>query len=281
MNYVSLQDAAAEIARVVGARLRDVLNSPDAFEINFKGARDLVTEFDVWAEDQIQEFLAKRFPSHKIIGEETAGKLQQSEGENLASIAADSLSWCIDPIDGTTNFVHSIPHVGISIGFLENGDPKAGVVYDPCRDELFAAASGSGATLNSRKIESSENDKLINAVIATGFPYDKSAAWDRCGDVFKAFLKEVRGVRRFGAATLDGCWVACGRFDGFYEFGLSPWDVSASSIIAMEAGSRVTNFDEPAKEDFSVFAGSFLFSSAALYPAMFKVIQQAQWGSTD
>ncbi|MCB0343540.1 MAG: inositol monophosphatase [Bdellovibrionales bacterium] len=278
MEYKSLQDAAAEIARVVGARLREVLNSPDTFEVNFKGARDLVTEFDVWAEDQIREFLLKRFPEHQIIGEETSAELQGTVGATLETIAADSLSWCIDPIDGTTNFVSSIPHVGISIGFLEKGVAKAGVVYDPCRDELFSASFGGGASVNSHRIKPANNPEMINAVIATGFPYDKAKAWERCGDVFQAVLKEVRGVRRFGAATLDGCWTACGRFDGFYEFGLSPWDVSAAAIIAQEAGCKVINFDKASSETFSLFGNSFLFCSSALYPALFKVIQTAQWG---
>ena len=169
MEYKSLQDAAAEIARVVGARLREVLNSPDTFEVNFKGARDLVTEFDVWAEDQIREFLLKRFPEHQIIGEETSAELQGTVGATLETIAADSLSWCIDPIDGTTNFVSSIPHVGISIGFLEKGVAKAGVVYDPCRDELFSASFGGGASVNSHRIKPANNPEMINAVIATGF----------------------------------------------------------------------------------------------------------------
>lgn len=270
-DYSAYITLAEFVARDVGNRLRSVIADPQSIEINTKGdSTDLVTEFDVWAEKEITSRILKAFPAHNTLGEESVGL--NKDRKMLKKRGSDGIVWCIDPIDGTTNFANGIPQIGISIAVLDNGLPRVGVVYDPCRDEMFSASEAAGATLNGKTISTSSKTDLGNAVIATGFPYDKKDAWVDIRDVFEAFLSRSRGVRRFGAATLDACWVACGRFDGFFEYGLAPWDVAAAAVIVKEAGGRIGNFDTATDGDFSVFAGTFLFANANIYDSMRSTI---------
>jgi myo-inositol-1(or 4)-monophosphatase len=200
-----------------------------AKEVNLKGKKDLVTEYDV----KIEEFLKESFKkfNFSIIAEEST----KEEFKN---------SIIIDPIDGTTNFFHQIPHCAISVGVYENKLPKFGIVYNPILDELFYAEDGKGAYKNGQKIKVSSFNDFQRALIATGFPYSGADNMDDLNWVISKLSKilpKCQDIRRFGSAALDLCYVAEGKFDGFYEINLKPWDVSAGIIILKEAGGIVTN----------------------------------------
>lgn len=193
-----------------------------------KGAVDLVTEVDLACEEAIREILVKHAPDHAIVGEEGG---VTGAGDNV---------WYIDPLDGTTNFARGIPVFCVSIGYTEGGGLKSGVVYDPLRDELFCAAEGGGATLNSRPIAVTEREDLDSALLATGFAYDYRTSPRPLFEAFAEMYKSTIGLRRLGAAALDLCYVAAGRFDGYWELGLKPWDTAAGSLIVREAGGMAT-----------------------------------------
>ena len=199
-------------------------------KVEFKGSVDLVTEYD----RKIEEFLSARLSSLglPIVGEESfSGEYPKS-------------GIFIDPIDGTTNFVHHLAFTCISVGVWEDGEPKEAVVYNPILDELFYAKKKEGAYLNGEPIKVSETKKLIEALIATGFPYTKTergADFRFVMESMERLLPKTRDIRRFGSAALDLCYVACGRFAGFYEVNLKPWDVAAGILIVQEAGGKVSN----------------------------------------
>lgn len=198
--------------------------------VGYKGVIDLVTEIDHQSEDFLLGEVRKDFPGHHIFSEES-GIIQGS----------DEHIWYIDPLDGTVNYAHHIPIFCVSIGYALQGTLTLGAVYDPMRDELFLAERGKGATLNGRPLQVSGATELQRSLLVTGFPYD---AWDTPQDNFGNFVKFGKlsqGVRRLGSAALDLCYVAAGRFDGFWEIALNPWDVAAGGLIAEEAGARVTN----------------------------------------
>lgn len=227
MNNLEILPFASELAREAGALL--LQHRDRGVGIEYKGGYDLVTAADRAAEKLIVEKLRSRFPSHTIIAEEGSGVERDSD-----------YVWYVDPLDGTTNFAHNFPVFAVSIGLELEGQGVAGVVYDPSRDELFAAERGSGAYLNSRRIKVSKTAELSKGLFATGFPNS-----DRNLNPNVLFFQEIsmrtHGVRRPGAAALDLCSVACGRIDGFWEIGLKPWDVSAGAVIAGEAGGRVSS----------------------------------------
>lgn len=197
-----------------------------------KGFHDLVTDADLAAEKEIVSVINQNFPHDEVLAEETADK--------------DSLSanrtWIIDPIDGTTNFAHQFPIFCVSVALWENKEPKAGVVIEVNRNEEFTAVKGEGAFLNGEKITVSDKTKPKDAFIATGFPYNDLSLVDPYLKLFRHLMEELQGIRRPGAATYDLCCVACGRFDGFYEYSLQAWDVAAGALIIQEAGGVVTNW---------------------------------------
>lgn len=192
---------------------------------------DLVTEADLAIEKLIVSRIRKAFPSHSILGEE--GTCYQN---------SDSHLWVIDPIDGTTNFAHRVPHFAISIGYYCKGIAEIGVVANPVSGEIFMAIRGSGATLNDQPIEVSKHAlNLTQALVATGFYYDRGSMMEQTlGAIHNLFEKNIHGMRRFGAASLDFCYVACGRFDAYFEFSLNPWDFAAGRLIVEEAGGNVS-----------------------------------------
>ncbi len=206
-------------------------------DITHKGTVDLVTQYDVATEQFILEKLQAAFPEHTLIGEESH---QGNFGQKF-----DKAIY-IDPIDGTTNFVHGVPHVAISIGVYEQGQGIMGVVYNPILDELYAAEIGQGAYLNDQAIQVSTQTELQQALIATGFPYSKverGADFDWVMNTMNNMLPNVRDIRRLGSAALDLCYVARGVMDGYYESFLKPWDAAAGIIIAREAGALITSVD--------------------------------------
>lgn len=222
--------AAIEISREAGAILRADHQQPKRFA--YKGEVDLVTESDRRSEDLVVSKLRERFPDHGIVAEEGSGK----------AAAGAKYCWHVDPLDGTTNFAHGYPCFAVSIGLVEDGLPIAGAILNPVHDELFSAALGEGAYLNGNRIRVSSVESLSQSLVATGFPthHRKKSAninyyWE--------FTLRSHGVRRDGAAALDLCSVACGRFDGFWEFGLKSWDTAAGTILVREAGGMVTAID--------------------------------------
>jgi myo-inositol-1(or 4)-monophosphatase len=198
--------------------------------IGVKQQNDFVTEVDRAAEATIIETLREVYPSHAILAEESGLSEQTSE-----------FQWIIDPLDGTTNFIHGFPQYAISIALAHKGVLTQAVVYDPNRNELFTASKGGGAFLNDKRIRVSKCVKLEESLLGTGFPYRMFDHVDTYLAIFKEMTKRSAGVRRPGAASLDLAWVACGRIDGFWEFGLSPWDMAAGALLILEAGGLVSD----------------------------------------
>ena len=237
-DYSSILVAAISIAHEAGNLVGGLFGR--TLKVAFKGEVDPVTEADTQAELLISSRLRETFPEHRIIGEE--GGLLVDTPKTSAGTGVHSPTWLVDPLDGTNNFAHGFPHFAISIGLLDKGEPVVGVIHDPLRDETFAAAIGSGARLNGQPIQVSNAQNLEDAFLATGFPYDRRTAPDINVKRLGRLLRRCQGVRRAGAATLDLAYVACGRFDGFWELRLNPWDVAAGILIVREAGGRATDF---------------------------------------
>jgi myo-inositol-1(or 4)-monophosphatase len=222
-------NAAIEIAREAGTILREGFDRPK--EISYKGEVDLVTESDKRSEKLVVARLRERFPDHGVVAE---------EGGGAAAVA--NYCWHVDPLDGTTNFAHGYPCFAVSIGLAEAGHPTAGAVFNPVYDELFAAARGEGAYLNGKRIRVSTVEKLATSLVATGFPTHQRKKSANI-NYYWQFTLRSHGVRRDGAAALDLCSVACGRFDAFWEFGLKSWDTAAGIVIVEEAGGRITDLE--------------------------------------
>ncbi|HYL47433.1 MAG TPA: inositol monophosphatase family protein [Candidatus Limnocylindrales bacterium] len=220
-------EVAIDAAREAGALLATDFGRPK--NISYKGEVDLVTESDRRAEALIVDRLRSHFPSHAIVAEEGSA----APGERFC--------WHIDPLDGTTNFAHGYPCFAVSIGLLEAGDPLVGAVFNPISGELFTAARGEGAWLEHKSIRVSTTEKLAASLVATGFPTDRRRQSINISYYWEYTLRS-HGVRRDGAASLDLCALACGRFDGFWEFGLKSWDTAAGMLIVTEAGGMVTDF---------------------------------------
>ncbi|TYP95516.1 myo-inositol-1(or 4)-monophosphatase [Fodinibius salinus] len=202
------------------------------FSVDYKGKNDLVTEADVKAEEQILSIIESNFPADYILAEESAEELTLPEER----------TWLIDPIDGTTNFAHGFPVYCVSIGLWENRKPQVGVVLEVSSGELFTALNGHGAYRNGNPISVSKCDDPQKAMVGTGFPYNDMSLVDHYLQFFRMLMNNVQAVRRAGAASYDLCCVACGRFDGFYEYALNPWDVGAAALIVQEAGGIVSDW---------------------------------------
>lgn len=198
-------------------------------DIRMKGMVDLVTEADHLSEAFILGYIKNNYPSHLIVSEEAGSNAIQSDH-----------AWYIDPLDGTVNFAHGIPIFSVSIAYSYQGNVQLGVVYDPSREECFSAESGCGAKLNGELIHVSETHSLIQSLLVTGFPYEKDLNHTNNLDHYSYFSLRTRGVRRLGSAAIDLCYVASGRFDGYWELVLNSWDYAAGSLIANEAGAKVT-----------------------------------------
>ncbi len=230
-EVATIRSLALRLAREAGAIQRERYET--SFRVDTKSASiDLVTEVDHACEALIVETLKRERPEDAILAEEGGGEDR----------AGAEWRWVIDPLDGTMNYAHGYPRFCVSIGVEHLGEPAVGAVYDPLLDELFAARHGEGATLNGRAIRVSEEQQLGRALLATGFAYDVHRSADDNVDHFAHFVKRARGLRRDGSAALDLCYVAAGRFDGFWELKLHPWDVAAGNLIVEEAGGRTSDF---------------------------------------
>jgi myo-inositol-1(or 4)-monophosphatase len=222
-------EVAVEVAREAGAILLEELSRP--VNISYKGEVDIVTQADKRSEKAIVAKLRAHFPQHAIVAEEGGG-----------TDSSSGFRWHVDPLDGTTNFAHGYPCFAVSIGLEERGDLLAGVIYQPVSDELFTAAKGEGAYLNQKRIHVSTVPTLATSLLGTGFPAAKRRENPNI-HYYQTFTLSSHGVRRDGSAALDLAAVACGRFDGFWEFGLHSWDTAAGVLLVREAGGLVTGFD--------------------------------------
>lgn len=229
-----LVNIAVRAARRAGEVIVRGLNRLHQLDVRNKGQNDFVTEIDLQAEREIIEIIRKTYPDHAILAEES--------GQSSGARGGDSeFTWIIDPLDGTTNFMHGFPQFAVSIGIQRRGRMEHGVVYDPMRQELFTASRGDGAQVDGRRIRVSKHIGLDGALIGTGFPYRTNLRWvDSYLQMLKAVMTTTAGVRRPGAAALDLAYVAAGRLDAFWEFGLSPWDTAAGTLLITEAGGLVT-----------------------------------------
>jgi myo-inositol-1(or 4)-monophosphatase len=241
------------LAREAGAILREGYNKEH--QVSYKSEIDLVTESDHASEAFLIKEIQTNFPGGHILAEESG----KTEGMNEDI-------WYIDPLDGTVNYAHHVPIFCVSIAFASHGTLMLGAVYDPLRDEMFSAERGKGAFLNGKKIQVSITTELQKSLLVTGFPYDTWNTPRNNFDYFIKFAKSTQGVRRLGSAALDGCYVAAGRFDGFWELSLKPWDIAAAGLIAQEAGARVTTIDGDA--DFLKHPISVLATTPGIYQQM-------------
>ncbi|SYZ72395.1 Inositol-1-monophosphatase [Candidatus Zixiibacteriota bacterium] len=227
-------------------------------EIRYKGRVNLVTAADMASQKYIVRAIEKEYPGHSILAEEAEARERNSE-----------YRWIIDPLDGTTNYAHGFPFYCVSIALEFRGEIMLGVVYDPGRDELFAAGLGRGAYLNGRKIRVTSEAKLAHALLATGFPYDIGVTQEDNLNNYIRFAKGARGIRRAGSAALDLCYVACGRCDGFWELKLSPWDTAAGKLMVEEAGGRVTDFSG---KKYSIYNRYIIASNGAIHGQMKSIL---------
>ncbi len=227
-------NTAVKAARKAAAIINRASLDLDLIRVTSKGQRDFVTEVDRAAEATIIDILSTAYPQHGFLAEESGASHKDGQAEYV---------WIIDPLDGTTNFIHGFPQYAVSIGLQHRGQLTQAVIYDPTRNELFTASRGRGAFLNDRRIRVSRRSKLREALIGTGFPFRQLEHLDEYVRMFKRITEETAGIRRPGAAALDLAYVAAGRLDGFWEFGLSPWDMAAGALLIIEAGGLVSDFD--------------------------------------
>ena len=246
-----------QAALAAGAVLRQNYSKPH--QITMKGAIDPVTESDLQAQELIIALIRQSFPGHGFLAEESgAGQPPPAVPEAPAA----PYRWIIDPLDGTVNFAHGYPAFCVSIAFEAAGRLEYGVIYDPLRDELFEARRGGGARLNGQPIKVSTIDRLDRALVATGFPYDIRERLAETLGRMERILGKVQGLRRGGSAALDLCYVACGRFDGFYEENLKPWDTAAGLLLIEEAGGQVSTF---AGGEYDIYSSNIVASNGVLH----------------
>lgn len=252
---------ATQAALSAGKIILRASMEPDRIRVQEKGKNDFVTSVDLASERAILDIIRKNYPDHNIITEES-GDVHES---------ASPFTWYIDPIDGTSNFIHGIPHYAVSIGVFQDGKPLHGVIYDPVRDEMFIATLGSGAQLNKRRLRLSNGVKASSALIGTGFPYGEAANLDAYLNMFKEICPNTAGIRRGGSAALDLAYVAAGRLDGFWELGLKPWDMAAGILLVREAGGVVS--DHKGKPEV-MERGHIIAGSTMIHPYLQHIVSK-------
>jgi myo-inositol-1(or 4)-monophosphatase len=253
-NVTKELEAALSAAKEAGEVLRKGFGWQHS--VRYKGEVDLVTEVDEQAEQVIREILLGAFPAYGMLAEEGG-----------ALVGEEDARWIVDPLDGTTNYAHQLPIFCVSIALERSGEVVLGVVHDPIREETYVAERGGGATLNDEPIKVSNTEELIQALIATGFPYDR-AEMPEAIELFGRFTATTQGMRRLGSAALDLCYVASGRLDGYYERGIWPWDLAAGALILEEAGGKVTDYRGGI---LNLEGREIVASNGALHAAMTKL----------
>lgn len=251
---------AIEAAREAGRFLKLSVGKVRSIEVKQGEERNLVSEIDRGAEARIIAIIKRHFPTHAILAEESGG-----------STAPAEVRWIIDPLDGTTNFLHGVPIFCVSIGIERKGELVAGVVYDPNLDEMFTAEKGSGAYLNGKRMKVSGSASLADSLLVTGFPYNVTANPNNAVEHFVHFLMEARGLRRLGSAAMDLSYVAAGRFDGFWEVSLNPWDMAAGALFVQEAGGRMSDMRG---QPLSIYQKTVLASNGLIHDAMLAVVNK-------
>jgi myo-inositol-1(or 4)-monophosphatase len=249
---------AQEAAIEAGTFLKESVGKVKSIETKKGEIRNLVSDIDRGSEERIIRRIRKQYPGHAILAEESGGS---SEGAEFR--------WIIDPLDGTTNFLHGLPIFSVTIGVEQRGEIVAGVTYNPNMDELFVAEKGSGAFLNGERISVSRTGELISSLVVTGFPYNIAENPDNAADHFVNFLFASRAVRRLGSAAIDLAYVAMGRFDGFWEVSLQPWDMAAGVLLVHEAGGRTSDFRGA---ETSVYTRPIVASNGLIHDEMVGVL---------
>jgi len=249
---------AVRAARSAGNVIVRYLERVDTLTIGTKQRNDFVTEVDRLAEQEIIHILRRHYPTHGILAEESGHQ------------PGDEYQWVIDPLDGTTNFLHGFPQFAVSIALKRRGELDQAVVYDPLRQELFTASRGGGATLDDRRIRATKATGLSGALLGTGFPFRHQQHLPAYLEMFKALFPETAGIRRAGAAALDLAYVAAGRLDGFWEIGLSEWDIAAGALLVREAGGIISDFS--GGSDF-LETGNVVCAAPRLHPVMLAAIR--------
>ena len=250
---------AIKAARNAGNVIVRSMDQLDTLSVSTKGRNDFVSEVDKQAEQEIIKVIRKTYPSHGILAEESG------------SHEGDEYLWIIDPLDGTTNFLHGFPQFAVSIALQHKGRLEHAVIYDPLRQELFSATRGSGAQLNERRIRVSNAKGLEGSLLGTGFPFRDMGFLDNYIEILKTIMPQAAGVRRPGSAALDLAYVAAGRLDGFWEFGLKPWDLAAGALIIQEAGGLLSDFD--GGSDY-LKSGNVVAGNAKILKALLQTIHQ-------
>ena len=253
-------NTAVQAARKAGTIITRASFDLDKLTVRTKRQADFVSEVDDAAEDTIISVLKKAYPDHGFLAEESGYKDREAE-----------YLWVIDPLDGTTNFLHGVPQYCVSIGLLHKGKATQAVVFDPTRNELFTASKGAGAYLNDRRIRVTRTDRLEDALVGTGFPFREVGHLDDYLRMFRNVTMAASGIRRPGAAALDLAWVACGRIDAFWEIGLSPWDMAAGALLVREAGGLIGDLDG---NDGYLDSGRVVATNAKLFSAFLQLLKQ-------
>jgi myo-inositol-1(or 4)-monophosphatase len=259
MNIQSICTQACSLAKEAGQFIKEERKNFDANVVEVKSFNQLVSYVDKSAEEILVKGLAQIFPEAGFITEEKTIATEQKE-----------YMWVIDPLDGTTNFIHNLPVYSVSIGLMHHQKVILGVVYEINLDELFYAWQGGGAWLNGNQIRVKTNTELGKSLLATGFPYYDFKAMEQYLNTLKHFMKNTQGMRRMGSAAVDLAYTACGRFDGFFEYGLSPWDIAGGICLIEEAGGIVTDFEGNGN---CVFGKAIIGASSAIYPEFSGVIK--------
>lgn len=229
-----------------------------------KGKANLVTKADVASQRVILDLIKKNFPQHDFLAEE--GGLKNTRAE---------YTWVVDPIDGTTNFAHTFPQCSVSVALFKKNEPVLGGVYNPVTKEMFLAQKGKGATLNGKKIHVSKTAELQNALLITGFPYNREKIMPQLLKTFQAFMFNSHDIRRLGSAALDLCWLAAGRADGYWEQNLNPWDVSAGILILREAGGKVTDYAGKPFKKLPDYGKTMIASNGKIHKQMVGLLQES------
>ena len=251
-------------ARAAGDFIIRCMEQMQGITVTEKSRNDYVSEVDRRAERIIIDVLRKAYPEHAILAEESGA---QGDGE---------YRWIIDPLDGTTNYLHGFPQFAVSVALEHNGVLNQGIVYDPLRQELFTASRGDGAYLDERRIRVAHRDTLEGALIGTGFPFRTLDRLDTYVDIFRRLTAVTAGMRRPGAASLDLAYVAAGRLDGFWEYGLEAWDIAAGALLIREAGGFITDMESG---DAGLESGNIVAGNLAIHEALLKVIHSADPGT--
>jgi myo-inositol-1(or 4)-monophosphatase len=260
MNFEELTLKTIEIARKAGAYIRQERGNFSMQSVESKGLHDFVSYVDKTAEKIIVEALKELMPDAGFIAE-----------EGTATYRAERYNWVIDPLDGTTNFIHGVPIFSVSIALMEHQEVVIGVVYEINLDECFYAWKGSAAYLNGKIIRVSDAAKVADSLLVIGFPYADYGNVKSYLSMFEYFLRNSHGVRRLGSAAADLAWVACGRFEAFYEYGLKPWDVAAGALIVQQAGGRITDFDSGNKY---IFGAEVVASNGRIHEELMQIVSK-------